>query len=185
MNLIDTWRAKAQKALTLDLEAMWTRTGEWAKPVLPSNGERGGGSSSPSDRDLEDRLGDRVASRYHAELRQILERQVNDMERLSRLREILFPPQPLKIAGKHMLAAQIATEGWCVSCWRNDRTCNPIALRPTGEPYYKDRCRPCGEWQAEYGQDPPMSILKLRHDGRRVTQADVDEALKGKSRKAG
>jgi hypothetical protein len=33
-------------------------------------------------------------------------------------------------------------------------------------------------WKHEHGQDPPMSILLLRHAGRRVTTADVEAAKK-------
>jgi hypothetical protein len=161
----------------LDWGLLFQRSAEWVKPVLPANGQRGGGSSAPSDRDLADQLLDRAASRYHAELQAIVREMHDRAARIVRIAGFVMPPPPVVLRQGQMLNAQVANEGWCVSCWRNDKRCEPIALRPSGEPYYKDLCRPCGEWKAEHGTVPPLSILRLRHDGRRVTQKDVENAL--------
>lgn len=174
--LIDAYFDAIRLAGGVDVRALLERFTDWEKPVMPVNGQRGGGSSAPSDDDLQARADDRQASRYATELRQLLQQHTDLNHRLHRLQQIGFPPNPVQV-GKHMQAAQIAAEGWCVSCWRNDRTCNPIALRASGQPYYRDRCRPCGEWHAEHGQDPPLSILQKRHQGTRVTQKDVEKAL--------
>lgn len=162
-----------------DGDLLWQRTADWVKIQQPPAGERGGGTSAPADDALRERMLDRMASKYHDELRQLTRRLHDDASRYNRIADIVLP-KPAVSVGNHMQAAQVAAEGWCVSCWRNDQTCEPIAKRPSGEPYYRDRCRPCGAWKAEHGQDPPLPILKLRHEGRRVTQRDVDAALRRK-----
>lgn len=160
-----------------DGDLLWSRTADWVKARQPSNGERGGGLSEPSDDALRQRMEDRQASRYHDELKTLTERMRADAARYRRIFEIVLPPPSAVLSNKHLQLAQIAAEGWCVSCWRDDQNCTPIALRPSGEPFYKDRCRACGEWKHEHGQDPPLPILKLRHSGRRITTADVAAAL--------
>lgn len=169
-----------RRRLVKDGDLLWSRTSDWVKPVMPAKGERGGGTAEPSDRDLQDRLMDRAASRYHAEVKATIDRMRQDGARLVRLMEIVNPAPAVTLKAGQMQLAQVASEGWCVSCWRNDRKCEPIAKRPTGEPYYKDLCRGCGEWKAEHGQVPPLAILVLRHNGRRVSTKDVAKAIEKK-----
>lgn len=167
----DLERARKRYAVSGDL--IWQRTLDWVKRLMPTKGERGGGTAEPTDRDIEDRVGDRAASKYHDEVLTTIARVRADLARLLRIADLVDPPAAITLKSGQLQIAQVAAEGWCVSCWRNDKTCNPIALRPNKQPYYKDRCRPCGEWKHEHGQDPPMSILAMRHAGRRVTTADV------------
>lgn len=62
---------------------------------------------------------------------------------------------------------------WCVSCHRDNGYHEPIS-----DEAYSDRCRWCREWRAEHGDDPPLELLQRRHEGRRITTADVERALK-------
>lgn len=174
---LDRLRARLEK----DGDLIWQRTEDWVKPRVPAAGERGGGSGEgPSDYVLEERKDDAAASRYYAEVRAITKRMTDDSRRLCEIASLAVPPKSAVLTNRNLQAAQVAAEGWCVSCWRDELTCEPIALRPTGEPYYKDRCRGCGMWKAEHGQDPPLAILQKRHAGIRVTTRDV-EAATGKA----
>lgn len=167
-----------ERLRVIDWDLLFQRTSDWEKPVLPANGERGGGGGErPSDDVLEDRREDRRASGKHQQLRSDVRVATEALMRIRFLYAEVNRPTIKSLPAKEMQLAQVATEGWCVSCWRDDRWCEPIAKRPTGEPFYKDRCRFCGQWKAEHGQDPPLVILQKRHAGQRITQADVEKAL--------
>lgn len=67
-----------------------------------------------------------------------------------------------------------APDGWCTSCWRNDRKQEPIGVRPGGTaPYYATMCAWCGSFKATHGYLPPVELLRLRHDGRRIYDRDI------------
>lgn len=66
---------------------------------------------------------------------------------------------------KHRTPAQVEADGWCGNCWARGGALVPISLRPTGEPYYKGRCRACGSWPEG---DPPADVVKQRLEGRTV-----------------
>lgn len=59
----------------------------------------------------------------------------------------------------------------CVSCHRDREY---LTLR---SPHYAQLCRWCGDFTAHYGQAPPVSILRDRHDGRRITERQIMAAL--------
>lgn len=61
-------------------------------------------------------------------------------------------------------------EGACENCWLDSRYFQPVE-------HYKKLCRFCGDFKGSEGQVPPLRILRLRHEGRRITRADVDRAL--------
>ena len=63
-------------------------------------------------------------------------------------------------------------EGWCVSCFRDGGY-----HEPTAEGVYRDRCRWCADFSRAHGQEPPLVILRRRHEGRRITQSEVEQAL--------
>lgn len=63
-------------------------------------------------------------------------------------------------------------EGACRSCWRDNRHFEPISAG-----VYKDGCRWCSEFLAEYAQLPPRDLLVLHHQGRRISTAMVDRSL--------
>lgn len=155
-------------------DLMWSRTSDWVKAQQPKNGERGGGTSAPSDERIFDLMGDRQASRYHDEVKSIVNRMAADADRLRQIIEIADQRQPRQIAGKDMLATQVAAAGFCVSCWRNDQHCVEIEIRTSGpaagQPYYRDLCRFCGGWKAEYGDIPQLDVVQRHYDGRRITR---------------
>lgn len=77
---------------------------------------------------------------------------------------------------------------WCVVCWKDDRYCEPITTRASGQPYYRDRCRWCGDMTKLLGTDPPTSMVRRRHRGERISQAEIAKAKKpskGKAKKSG
>lgn len=75
--------------------------------------------------------------------------------------------------------ADVAIAGWCRSCHRDSRYCEPVATRPDGSRRYSDFCNWCGEWAAAHkGEEPPLELVKLRHEGRRITSAMVERHTK-------
>lgn len=67
-----------------------------------------------------------------------------------------------------------APEDWCASCFRDGQHHEPITLDRHGVPKYAHLCRWCGEWQTRFKELPPVNLLQRRHQGRRITSADVD-----------
>lgn len=84
---------------------------------------------------------------------------------------------------------EVSRAGWCVSCYRLDKRCEPIATqvnKRTGktETVYADFCWWCGrfvaEWKDILGAQgvPPIELVRLHHThGKRVTEAKVIEAM--------
>ena len=160
-------------ALAAKGDVLWRRTVDWQRLQQQSHDQRGGGKGDGlTDDDLDEILGDAAASRYHTEVADLFRRMAADATRLQRLMQIVVPSQPSKPKGKDMLAAQVAAEGWCVSCWRDDQALVPIAVRTSGpdkgRPYYRDLCRFCGGWKAEHGTIPSLDVVQRHHDGRRI-----------------
>lgn len=158
-----------------NMDVLWQRTVDWQRIEKISNETRGGGSGEAASEDvIADRIGDATASRYHDEVAHLVKALHDSAARLARIHQIVMPGQPRRLQGKDMLVTQVAADGWCVSCWRHDQTLVPIALRTSGpdkgKAYYRDRCRFCGGWKAEHGQDPNMDTLERHHDGRRIVK---------------
>lgn len=141
--------------------AQWQRTRE-----IPRDSNRGGGNGGVV---YEDARIDRREDQYAAALRDRWLRCNTKLLALAGEAEwLLDAAKVTKALGKDRSAAQAAADGWCISCFRDDQHLTPIGLRPTGEPYYRDRCRGCGEWRASTGEDPPLEVLRTRHRGGRV-----------------
>lgn len=69
--------------------------------------------------------------------------------------------------------AQVAVEGWCRSCWRDQQHLEPIAVDRDGQRRYRDLCRRCGEWAtAHQNQHPPLAVLRVWHQGRRLSERE-------------
>lgn len=149
---------------------IWQRAKDWTRvDQIATDSTRGGGvGEAASDTQIEDRHLDAIASRYHAELDKLTDRIAADLHRLRRISTITSPAPARTLASKELLAAQVAADGWCISCWRDDQHLHPISKRPNGDPYYTDLCRACGEWKATNGELPPLDVLKTRHAGGRV-----------------
>jgi hypothetical protein len=156
-------------------EKTWQRTWDWTRVTTPPRpGIHGGGISdgSRSDDAIDRAQEDAQAARYYAELKALTVRLVADLHRLMVLHAICDPDGIRKPASRELQAAQVAADGWCISCWRDNQH-----LEPTMKGQYRDRCRFCGDWRRQHQADPPLAILAARHTGRRITQADVDRAL--------
>lgn len=146
-------------------ELTWERVDAWSVARMPTKGERGGGIADGADDDdrIDDRREDAAAARYHTELTTLTARIDADLHRLRRIINICNPAVPQSLATKDMLIAQVAADGWCVSCWRADQHLSPVAERR-----YRDRCRFCGDYHRDQQEDPPIDILRARIDGRPI-----------------
>lgn len=180
----------AAEAIAESYTESWQRTYDWQtnrapkwKPELDDDEQDEDRRASVSERDAADKRDEAQASRYHQELRTLTARIDADIARVRRIITISTPSDPRTLKSKELLAAQVAAEGYCVNCWTDDQHLEPITLRPEtdphikAKPYYRDLCRACGAWKAEHNQHRPMLVLRLVHQGRRVTQSDVDRAL--------
>lgn len=160
---VDALRAEHERLAVVDLALLWERTGQWEKPMLPSNGVRGGGLAEPTDVDIEDRAGDIAASRYHTEVRDLMAEGLRIAARLNRIAGIVIPKQPRQIQGKEMLDAQVAAEGWCVSCWRYDQTRKDREKNRHGHFHDREACDLCADFKRNHGIYPPLSLLQAKH----------------------
>lgn len=141
-------------------ETLWDRTQAWTKAVLPVNGTRGGGTAGgASDDQLTEILGDRAAARYHEEVKDLAKRMQVDARRMKKLITIACPEQPKQLGNRDLLAAQVAAEGWCVSCHRDGGH-----LEPVWADHFRDACRFCGEWRAAHDRQwPTLKVIRWRH----------------------
>lgn len=172
--------------------ATWGRCDDWEtarmpRPVEPSDDEQEEAErAGRSEVDEDDRRDDAAASRYRAELNAVTKRLTADAARLKTIMAVCNPPRPKRLANRDLLLAQVAAEGWCTSCWRDEENLTAITLRPEKDPmkkrhpFYRDTCRDCGDYKKEHGQYPPKMLLELWHapGGKaRVTVADMAKAL--------
>lgn len=76
---------------------------------------------------------------------------------------------------------------WCSSCQRDAGYCSPVDRLNDGKgtPRYRDKitggllCWWCGQFKASHGGKlPPVSILRARHEGRRITEAMIAAAFR-------
>lgn len=164
-----------EQAIRVQGPLTWERVRDWTRePRLPRSGERGGGMAEAAlvaDR-LEERHQDAAAARYHAELDKLTKRVDSDMARIRTIISICNPERPASLKARDMLVAQAEADGWCGSCYRVDQACEPVA-----EGRYRTRCRFCGEWKAENGQDPPLALVELKCSGLTMTTKAVATAL--------
>lgn len=128
-------------------------------PRTDDDGERGGGNGGTTSKDaLRDRLEDRQAAAYHAELSTLTNRLDADLRRLVRLIGFAHPDQPRVLHHRDLSATQLAADGWCPSCFRDNGWLEPVA-----EGRYRDRCRGCGETRGREGRDPSVDELRIMH----------------------
>ncbi len=136
-----------------------------------------------------DRKDERKHQARAAELHDEYQRAVRSLERQAetvlRILAVAIPVHPAELRNKRtgdldpITAADAAAAGWCMSCWRNDQQMVIIETKKsTGLRYYRDYCRWCGSFKAEHKIEPPLEILKLHHDGRRISETDVADAVK-------
>jgi hypothetical protein len=113
--------------------------------------------------------------------------------RARKLLDVLLPPQPNtqpSLCGecgaprlvpaardKRQTELDVATEGWCRSCYRDDQRLEPIDTDRRGNRIYKDVCRWCGRFRREHEMDPPLEIVRYHHRYGRVPAHLVDKAV--------
>lgn len=148
-------------------ESTIDRFAAWQQPRLPDTGERGGGDGGAAAIDtIKDRIENSQANRYAAELAALTSRLRTDLARLTTLVQIAHPDQPRVLRHSDMTAAQLIADGWCPSCFRDNRYLEPIT---PGR--YRDRCRRCGDFRAASGKDPSVDELRIMHSrGKRLRQ---------------
>ena len=66
---------------------------------------------------------------------------------------------------------------WCRSCKADRGHLEPVAVHPDGRIRYKGECRWCHTFKAEYGRYPSPTLLRKRHAGQRINEADITQAL--------
>lgn len=154
----------------------WQRVHDWTTSGrLPAPATRGGGlgTATPDD-DLSDRREDRAAAAYKHELDTLTKRIDADLHRLRRIIAITNPDKPKELRHSDMTTAQLIADGWCPSCFRDNRHLSPLAAGR-----YSDRCRPCGEYRARENQDPPMDALRIIHTKGKALRQRILHAVKG------
>lgn len=115
------------------------------------------------------------AAEHFAENRADLEQLDRLVQRITRRHDVAFPPNLSRIQNRRarenapMTPAEAAIEGFCASCWRNEGHRKEIDRDKNDLKFYRDYCRWCGSMKAEYGIEPPLDMLKLHHDDKRIT----------------
>lgn len=69
--------------------------------------------------------------------------------------------RPRQLKSREIQAAQAAIDGWCRSCYRAG-VFEPIAMRATGQPYYRDLCRWCGSRKGT-STEPALDMVRAHH----------------------
>lgn len=93
-------------------------------------------------------------------------------------RQIVECVGPYEMRHGRSSTSAVATE-WCPSCLRDGGYCEPPATKTDGKLRYKGGlCRWCGGFRSEYGIEPPLPVLRDRHEGRKVTERSIKLALR-------
>jgi hypothetical protein len=116
---------------------------------------------------------------HHAHLLAALRFVADAAPEVVRLVRLACPdPSKLHLVAADLTDAQVSAEGWCVSCWRDGGYREPVAIQPNGVRRFRDLCLWCGRFAAAHdGKRPPLSLVKARREGRRVTERMVADAL--------
>ena len=167
-----------------DLDLMLERTSAWTQPLRQGEGHqwtRGGGTGDTEQ--SEDRIEDARATRYHSELDTLTRRMLADATRLEELRAIVIPQRPATVGTRDMQAAQLAADGWCISCARDRDDQGRPFLEPVAQGKYADACNWCGRWRAgNNGNQPPIDLVRYRHrSGNKPLTTKVVDAILGRT----
>ncbi len=172
----------------VESQQAWDTSWGWAygpRPA-PARGERGGGGTEV---DVEDRKAEEKARGRAAQIHDEYRAWCAEMDALTqrglRLHDVIQPPHPAALRNRSgdldpITAADAAAAGWCKSCWRNDQQMVPTTP-PEGSgrlKRYRDYCRWCGDFHGQHKIEPPIELLRIRHAGGRISEQDVDKAIK-------
>lgn len=138
---------------------------EWEREArIEGDSTRGGGyGTATGDDTLRDQADQRQVSAYRARWLKV---QVRLDAVLAEAEWLLDQAKTEHRAlDRHRTPAQVEAEGWCGSCWKSTGQLVPVTERPSGEPYYRGRCRFCGSWP---GGDPPKDVLEQRNSGKAI-----------------
>jgi hypothetical protein len=105
-----------------------------------------------------------------------IERLLGWADYLIGLLAVATPHMP--IARKELVLASLVDEGWCTSCYRDRKYHQPIDTKKDGTPYYRDLCKWCGEFKGNHKILPPIELLDLHHQSRRISPRILEEALR-------
>lgn len=144
----------------------------------------------PSDPTGEAALEVEELAQRHVQLLAAVKATTNDTYWMRRIVKEAVPAARLAIPAQvNESREELSRAGWCVSCYRVDKRCEPIATqvnKRTGktETVYADFCWWCGrfvaEWRDILGAQgmPPIELVRIHHThGKRVTEAKVVEAM--------
>lgn len=136
---------------------------EWQKlERIDRDATRGGGSGVSGKDQQQERAASRLLHDWRVHLAELAVR-----VQWVRSQEAVAFPRAGRLEDRHLTAAQVEADGWCGSHWRIGEFVT-ITTRPSGEPFYRGRCRRCGEWP---GGDPPVDVLRIWRDGRSLRVA--------------
>lgn len=121
--------------------------------------------------------GDRIGV-LNAQLAASLTFLADASDRAIRIIRIACPDRAaLSLVADELTDVQVSAEGWCISCWRDGGYCEPVAVRPNGQRRYRDFCHWCGVWNGVHGKQPPLRLVELRHEGKKLTDREVRAVL--------
>lgn len=119
------------------------------------------------------------SAELHAEYVAAARDAIDALVRWHALHRTIVPPDPAKAKQSYEIADEVAADGLCRNCWRNDQQQVVATIdRRTGKPIFPGLCEWCGRMRNLHGFLPDLQVLQKRHAGRHVTKADWAEAAK-------
>lgn len=158
---------------------------EFGPRKAPQSGETGGGGGEAAAEDRKDEAAQRRRAAIHfREFRADLAELDRLVQRTLRRIDIACPPLEEEYKNRRTgeldpwSEAEIVAAGWCRTCWLADQTWTVIPLDRKGFKRYRDACSFCGAFRAAHGIDPPKELLVKHNQGRNLSEAEVNEAVK-------
>lgn len=151
----------------------------------PESGERGGGGGEASAQDHAEEAKQRArAAQHFTEHKADLNLLDDVVQRILRRIDIAVPPNLSELKNRRtdnldpITPTEAAIDGWCSNCWRLDQAHVPITVAvKSGLRYYRDLCRPCGDFEKEHGIPKPLEILAVHLEGKRMDPAEADRII--------
>lgn len=156
------------------IEANWDRARLFSREILPDGFPAGGGGEGRSSGDHADPTYAAIQQRAaldHFDRAQ--QKFAVALVMLSDARKELDAALPPKDEPAPKI--DVSSADWCSSCQRvslpggRGKVCEPV--------HRAGLCRWCYGFKLEHEQEPPLTLLASRHDGKRISERDVTEAL--------